>query len=244
MRDRVIRVRSLTRRFGPFTALQNIDLDVARGEAHAILGSNGAGKSTLLKVVGCILPPTSGEAWVSGYNILTAPQSVKRVCGYLPEFPVFPERLTGRELIEMVAGLRGMESGRALRTAEGIARRLDMDALDSTVDTYSKGMRQKLSIIVAMFHGPDVLLVDEPTSGLDPRCSRVMKEMLISSRATVLLSTHSSHLAAEVCRSVTILHRGRVVVSGSIGEVRGSVGADDLEEAFIGHIERWGDGCG
>ena len=234
----MIEVKALKKVYGGVKALDGIDLSVGTGEIFGILGSNGAGKSTLLKVLGCIIPPTSGEARLCGESVLKEPVKVKSIAAYLPEIPTFPDKLTGREVLRMVASLRGIGDEVAERSCKEIARRLDLQELDSLVETYSKGMKQKLSIIIAFFHGPKVMLLDEPTSGLDPKYSRVIKQMISESKATVLVSTHSAFLAEDVCSRVAILHKGRIIASDRTRKLIESSGGKDLEEAFVTIVGR------
>jgi ABC-2 type transport system ATP-binding protein len=234
----VIEARSLKKVYGGVRALDGIDIKVDPGEIFGVLGSNGAGKSTLLKVLGCIIPPSSGEAWLCGESVVRSSTKVKSFTSYLPEIPTFPDKLTGWEVLRMVASLRGIDDEIAERSCEEIARRLDIQELDSPIETYSKGMRQKLSVIIAFFHGPKVMLLDEPTSGLDPKYSRVIRKMILESKATVLVSTHSAFLAEEVCTRVAILHKGKIVASGATRELVESVGAKDLEDAFVAIVGR------
>jgi len=236
----VIEAKRISKSYGRVKALDGIDLKVESGEIFGILGSNGAGKSTLLKILACIVPPTSGEGWLCGRSILKAPTGVKGLISYLPEVPSFPDKLTGRELLEMVASLRRLDDS-AAHAWEGLAKKLDLPELDAPTETYSKGMRQKLSIILAFFHEPKVLLLDEPTSGLDPKYSRVIRQMIAQSGVTVLVSTHSAFLAQETCSRVAILHRGRIIASGPTRSLIESASATDLEETFITLVGRCGD---
>lgn len=234
----MIEAKSIVKSYGRVKALDNIDIKVETGEVFGILGSNGAGKSTLLKVIGCIIPPTSGEAWLCGESVLRSPMKVKVMTAFLPEIPTFPDKLTGHEVLRMVASLRRIDDDAAEASCGSIARRLDLKELDSPIETYSKGMKQKLSIILAFFHRPKVLLLDEPTSGLDPKYSRVIRHMIAESGATVLVSTHSAFLAEETCSKVAVLHKGKIIASGPTRALIESAGAKDLEDAFVALVGR------
>jgi ABC-2 type transport system ATP-binding protein len=229
----VIEVTGIKKVYDRVVALDGVTFRVNQGEIFGILGSNGAGKSTLLKVLGCIIPPSGGDARINGMSILKEQVKIKSITAYLPEVPIFPEKLTGREVLRMVASLRGVDEGYAEKSCERIARRIELEELDSPVETYSKGMKQKLSIIAAFFFKPMVMLLDEPTSGLDPKYSRVIREMITESRSTVLVSTHSAFLAEEICHRVAILHRGRIIASGRIEELIATSGGKTLEDAFV-----------
>jgi ABC-2 type transport system ATP-binding protein len=232
---RVIRAQGLAKRYGEIVALESVDLHVKEHEVFGILGSNGAGKSTLLKLLAGLARPTSGTASIGGHDIVSDALAAKRIAGFLPEFPTLPEKLTGWELMELLAQLRELGPDEAHRRVTRMARRLDLRELDRLIGTYSKGMRQKLSLIASMFHRPEVLLMDEPTSGLDPRFSRVVRDMIAETResATLLIATHSSRLAEQLCDRVAILDEGRVVAAGTIASLQAATRAADLEEVFI-----------
>jgi len=235
----VIRAEGLAKRYGEIVALESVDLDVRKNEIFGVLGSNGAGKSTLLKILAGLSRPTSGRGSVGGHDVVDDGLAAKRITGFLPEFPTLPEKLTGWELMQLLAQLREIPDEEATKRVSRLARRLDLAELDRLIGTYSKGMRQKLSLIAALFHQPQVLLMDEPTSGLDPRLSRVVKDVVGQARetATVLVATHSSHLAEQICDRIAILDQGAIVAIGNVPELLSRTGAKDVEEAFIRTVE-------
>jgi ABC-2 type transport system ATP-binding protein len=235
----VIRAEGLSKRYGEIIALESVDFEVKPQEIYGILGSNGAGKSTLLKILAGLARPTAGRALVGGHDVVKAGLEAKRITGFLPEFPTLPEKLTGWELAALLAQLRGVPEEEASKRVSRLARRLDLAELDRLIGTYSKGMRQKLSLIAALFHRPKVLLLDEPTSGLDPRLSRVVRDMVRESRetATIVLATHSSHLAQQACDRIAIIDQGQVAAEGTVASILESTGAKDVEEAFIHAVE-------
>ncbi|MGZ5184852.1 MAG: ATP-binding cassette domain-containing protein, partial [Caldimonas sp.] len=160
-------VRQLTRRFGSLTAVDNVTLQVRRGQIFGLLGSNGAGKTTLIKMLTTLLPPTAGDAFVAGVSILSAPAEVRRRIGYVPQMLSADQALTGRENLRFSARLYGISSGdRARRMGDALKFMGLEDAADRLVKTYSGGMIRRLELAQSMLHRPAVLFLDEPTIGL------------------------------------------------------------------------------
>jgi ABC-2 type transport system ATP-binding protein len=229
----------LSRRFGDVLAVQQVDLRVARGEIFGLLGPNGAGKTTLVKMLTTMLPPTSGNARVSGFDVLREPRQVRRRIGYVPQMLSADGALTGHENLLLSARLYGIpRSDRPRRIAEaldfmglsGSARRL--------VREYSGGMIRRLEIAQSMLHQPDVLFLDEPTVGLDPVARHAVWDRVRSLRdqfrTTVLLTTHDMDEADALCERVAIMHRGIFAVIGSTEDLKSAIGADaTLDDVFI-----------
>jgi ABC-2 type transport system ATP-binding protein len=233
----MIEVRNLVKRYGAITAVDDVSFVVEPGEVVALLGPNGAGKSTTIKAITGLLRPTSGRVAVAGYDVSKEPVPAKERFGYVPDRPYLYQKLTGRELLRFQGRLYGVKD------ADAEAQRwLDFfslgDFANELIETYSHGMRQKLTFIAALLHKPQVLVIDEPMVGLDPRAARQVKD-LMRGRAddgrTVLLTTHSMETAEAVADRVLLLHRGRVAASGTMDELRGVVGsqAADLEAIFL-----------
>lgn len=242
----VLEARKLTKLYGKGPpAVADLSFEVRRGEVFGLLGSNGAGKSTTLKMFATLLRPTGGEALLLGRDVQAHPIWTKARTGFLPETPVLYETLTGREFLMLIGTLRKMEE-KALRKRIGaLARALEVtDALDHQVGTYSKGMRQKLVVASTLIHEPKVLLLDEPTSGLDPRYGKIVKGWIVEYAqrgGTVLVSTHNTHLAEDICTKVGIIHNGTMRATGSPAELRARHGAATLEDAFVAVVggEAW-----
>ena len=236
--DLAIRTRALSKTFGTTTAVSSLDLDVRRGEIFGFLGPNGAGKSTTIRLLVGLLRPTSGSASVAGYDVVAQPVEAKRRIGYLAEDPYVYDKLTGREFLAFIADMYGVDSSDAQQRAEHLLRILELagDA-DKIVEGYSRGMRQKLGLIAALQHEPQVLFLDEPTSGLDPRSARTVKDLLteLARRGrTVFLSTHVLEIAQHMCHRIGIINDGILIASGSLDELRvhGREHAS-LEDIFI-----------
>jgi len=222
---------------GDVRALASVSFDVNKGEIFGLLGPNGAGKSTCMKIFSGILKPTQGQAFIEGVDVVKDPLNAKARIGFLPEFPSLFENLTGREFLTMMAMLRGMEKSYVDTEIERFSKNLALeDALDRLLGTYSKGMRQKISFTATIMHRPPVLLLDEPTSGLDPRFAKYIKNIvgrMGKEGHSILLSTHITSVAEELCGRIAIIDKGAIAAIGTVEEVISHTGADTLEDAFI-----------
>lgn len=232
-----ILVEHLTKRFGGLVAVDDLSFEVGKGEIFGILGSNGAGKTTTLKVITGLLRPDRGRVEVGGVDVLKRPVDAKRLIGFLPEAPALYDLLTAREFLEMIGTLRGMEP-ELLDTR--ISELLDIMELtpfqSSNVGTFSRGMRQKLAFTSAILHEPDILVLDEPLSGLDPRFGKLFKRWIkdhAASGKSVLMSTHVTSNAEELCDRVAVMDRGRIVANGTVDEVLAKAESKNLEDAFV-----------
>jgi len=232
----MLSARDISKRYGRIVALDHISLELSKGEVFGLLGSNGAGKTTLMKIFATLLRPDSGQATVGNADVVANPLRVRRIIGFVPENPSLYDKLTGREFLDMIARLRGMKKEDVDRGISEMRDLFRMGAeLEREADGLSRGMKQKLALSSALFHRPPVLILDEPTNGLDPRFAKVLKEWLKEyARAgnTVLLSTHVTQVAEAICGRIAIIHEGRMVALGSVGEVCASTGASNLEDAF------------
>lgn len=237
--DAAVRFESLTKRYGPFTAVDGIDLEVGAGELFGFLGPNGAGKTTSIRMLVGSLRPTSGRVLVYGHDVVREPLDAKRRVGYIPDRPFLYDKLTGAEFLRFVAGLWGFE-GEAVEARS--AELMELFGLtrwaDTLVESYSHGMRQKLLISSALVHSPDLIVVDEPMVGLDPKGARLIKDLLRAFTAqggTVFLSTHTLEVAESLCDRIAILEAGSIRAIGSMEELRAaaSAGSAGLEEVFL-----------
>jgi ABC-2 type transport system ATP-binding protein len=235
----MIRLTKLTKRYGKFTAVDGIDLQIHRGELFGFLGPNGAGKTTTLRMIAGILRPTSGTVEIAGDNIETNPIAAKSRLGFIPDRPFVYDKLTGAEFLRFVAALYGQDG-------EAIERRMDelLDVFelapwkDELVESYSHGMRQKLIISSALLHRPEAIVVDEPMVGLDPKGQKFLKELFrafVERGGTVLMSTHSLDTAEEMCDRIGIIAGGKILACGTMAEVRQQTSGGDvkLEQLFL-----------
>ena len=236
-------VRGITRRFGDFTAVNNVSFTVNRGQIFGLLGSNGAGKSTLIKMLTTLLPPTAGDASVAGISVVQAPAAVRGHIGYVPQMLSADGNLTARENLVFSARLYGVPAvERAPRIADALSLMGLVDAADHLVNTYSGGMIRRLELAQAMLHRPVDLFLDEPTIGLDPLARHAVWERLRTLRKdfgmTVLLTTHDMEEAANLCDELAILNAGRLVVSGNPKQLCAALSAtatlDDVFAQYCG----------
>lgn len=210
--------RGLTKRFGATVAVDALDLEVRHGEVVGLLGPNGAGKSTTIRMLLDLIRPSAGELTVLGRDPRRAGVGARRGIGYVPGGAVVPERLTGRELVAHFGALRGGVDAGAVA---GLAARLDLD-LDRRIGELSRGNRQKVALVQAFAHRPELVILDEPSSGLDPLVQREFHEIVREAAARGAAVLLSSHVLSEVQRMagrVGILRRGRLVAMAGVDEL-------------------------
>jgi ABC-2 type transport system ATP-binding protein len=224
----LVEVDGLWVRFGPVDAVRGIDLSVAAGTATALLGRNGAGKSTTMRVLAGVIPPTSGVVRVDGRDIRADTLGVKRVIGYCPDVGGLVPRATPWEHLQLSARLRRMDDGWEER-ARTMLERFDLGAATHRVTAgFSHGMGRRMSVILAAFHRPRVLLLDEPFDGVDPLGVEATMEVIADARAegsAVLVSTHLRELAVEACQEAYVLRGGQAVAQLPAAEMSGEAGA-------------------
>lgn len=235
-----IEAHDLTMRFGDFVAVDHVSFRIRRGEIFGFLGSNGCGKSTTMKMLTGLLPATEGDAKLFGRPVAAGDINTRRRVGYMSQgFSLYGE-LTVRQNLVLHARLFGVpEAEVAARVAEMTARFGLADALDAVPERLPLGMRQRLSLAVAMVHKPELLILDEPTSGVDPVARdsfwQLMIELARRDRVTIFISTHFMN-EAERCDRISLMHAGRVLASDAPAELVRQRGAATLEEAFIGYL--------
>jgi len=237
--EEVIRLEGLTKRYGDFTAVDGIDLEIPGGRIFGLLGPNGAGKTTTLRMIVGILRPDGGRVLVDGHDVVAEPMAAKSRIGFVPDRPFVYEKLTGAELLRFVAGLHG-QRGREVESR--IDELLDLWGLepwrDSLVESYSHGMRQKLILSSAFVHRPAALVIDEPMVGLDPAAARLLKRLLrtfAGEGGTVLVSTHTLEFAEVMCDRLAVIQEGRILAAGTIDELRERAKLEQgrLESVFL-----------
>ena len=233
-----IETRELTRRFGTVTAVDALSLAVRPGEVFGLLGPNGAGKTTTIKMLITLLPPTSGSATVSGYDVTGDQRLVRRSIGYVSQLLSSDGALSARENLDISGRLYHIPSAeRRERMDDALAFMGLADVADNLVRTYSGGMVRRLEIAQAMLHQPQVLFLDEPTVGLDPTARRAVWEHIRRLRdregTTILLTTHYMDEAAELCERVGIMHLGKLVALGTPESLAAEVGPGaTLDDVF------------
>jgi ABC-2 type transport system ATP-binding protein len=225
--------QGLSRSFGSVQAVVNVDLRIERGSIVGLLGPNGSGKTTLIRMLSTLLRPTTGQAWVAGFDLRTRASEVRRHIGLTGQYAAVDEFLTGRENIRMMGRLLGMSQEDANARADELLHAFDLvDAGDRRLSTYSGGMRRRLDLALSLTSRPDIVFLDEPTTGLDPRSRFAMWEVikrLVTDGTTVLLTTQYLEEADRLAEQVVILDEGRVVAEGSPEELRAQVGGDVVE---------------
>jgi ribosome-dependent ATPase len=240
----VIAAKGLTRRFGDFTAVDHVDLAIRRGEIFGFLGSNGCGKTTTMKMLTGLLPATEGEGFLFGRPVSAGDFSIRRRIGYMAQsFSLYGE-LTVRQNLMLHAALYGLDNARVLARCKEMVRHFDLaDHLDSIADTLPMGVRQRLSLAVAIIHEPEILILDEPTSGVDPVAResfwRELQRLAREQGVTIFISTHYM-MEATRCDRVAFMHAGRVIATGAPAELQQAQNAASLEEAFIAYMELGG----
>jgi len=220
----LLQVDGLTKRFGGLVAVNNLSLDVADGELHALIGPNGAGKTTTLRMLAGLLAPSSGEILIAGELVRKDGGDLQRRIGYMPDFYGVYEDMMVWEYLDFFARCHGLLPERRKQVVNELLELVDLsEKRDAYVQTLSRGMRQRLCLAHALVHEPDVLLLDEPASGLDPRARVEMRELLRELGAmgkTIVLSSHILVELAELCDSIAIIEKGKVVTSGLLTEIR------------------------
>jgi ABC-2 type transport system ATP-binding protein len=235
----MIAIASLTKRYGTFTAVDGIDLEVPKGELFGFLGPNGAGKTTTLRMIAGILRPSAGTVRIAGIDLAERPNEAKACLGFIPDRPFIYEKLTGMEFLRFVAGLYRQQGAQVEHRGRELLALFDLeDWRDELVESYSHGMRQKLIISSALVHKPDVIVVDEPMVGLDPKAAKTLKELFreYTRRGhTIMMSTHTLEVAETLCDRIGIIQRGKIRACGTMDELRkhAADGTEGLEDIFL-----------
>lgn len=236
--DTAVCTRALTRRFGSLVAVDSASLSILPGEIFGLIGPNGAGKSTLIKMLTTLLPPSSGAAWVAGFDIVAQASAVRRSIGYVPQMLSADGALTGYENMLVSARLYAIpRRERAQRIADALATmNLTRDA-DRPAQQYSGGMIRRLEIAQSMLHRPKILVMDEPTVGLDPVARRAVWDDIRTLRETrgmtILITTHDMEEADGLCDRIALMHHGRIEIIDTPAELKRQVGPEaTLDDVF------------
>ncbi|HHW01142.1 MAG TPA: ATP-binding cassette domain-containing protein [Clostridiaceae bacterium] len=234
----MLSVINLTKKFGDFTAVDNLNFKVERGEIFGLLGENGAGKTTTLRMLATMLKPTSGTAVMGKYDINNEPEKVRETIGILfgGESGLY-DRLTAAENISYFAELNDMDRKSIKERIDFLAKSFGMEEyLNKRASKLSKGMKQKVAFARAIVHNPDIMLFDEPTSGLDVGAIRNVHDFILDCKKqgkTVVFSSHSMSEVEKLCDKVGIIHKGKLKDTGSIDELKRKYENDSLEEIFM-----------
>lgn len=233
----MIKITNVGKQFGDYWAVKDLNIEVNKGEIFGFLGPNGAGKTTTLKMIAGLLKPSCGQILIDGYDIVKEPIMAKSITGYIPDKGFLYEKLNGREFLNFVAALYKIDAGDTEKKIDELASIFSIkEVLDELIENYSAGMKQRLVFTAALLHDPKVLLIDEPIIGLDPKGVRMLKRLLgeLSSKGqAIFMATHSLLLAQELCSNIGIIHRGRLIASGTKEELLSR--GQGLEDFFM-HI--------
>lgn len=234
-----ISLKNLTKKFGNITAVDGLSLEIQEGELFGFIGPNGAGKTTTIKMMTGLYRATEGVVEIAGYSLDRDPEKAKALFGYIPDEPFIYERMTGREFLYLVGSLYKIPR-------EEIAKRLGElillfpleDILDEYAENYSRGNRQKLTILAALLPNPRILIIDEPIVGLDPEAARAVKKLLkdfVTQGKTVFVATHTLSFAQDICTRIGILKAGRLLEMGTFEELKKKAAAETstLEDLYL-----------
>ena len=233
-----IKTQDLTKNFGNIRAVNKINLNIPYGKTYGLLGPNGAGKTTTVRMLNAIISKTSGNASVGGYDIVNESQKVKMICGFLPESPGLYSKLTAREFLEFIGELYYLPKKIISNRINELIELFNLEGRENDLlESYSRGMKQKVCLCAALIQDPEILFLDEPTSNLDPAAARMVKDLIsqLAKKAdkTIFICTHLLDTAEELCDIIGILVDGELKIEGTLKEIIESVGAKDLEEAYL-----------
>ncbi len=233
-----IRTENLTKNFGNIHAVDKLTLNIPYGKTYGLLGPNGAGKTTTIRMLNAIISKTLGNASVGGYDIVTESQKVKMICGFLPESPGLYSKLTAREFLEFIGELYYLPKDVISARIDELLELFDLEGRENDLlEGYSRGMKQKVCLCASLIQDPEIIFLDEPTSNLDPAAARMVKDLIsqLAKKAdkTVFICTHLLDTAEELCDIIGIIINGELKIEGTPKEIIESVGAKDLEEAYL-----------
>lgn len=234
----MIELEQLVKKFGDLTAVDHVSLNIPRGEFFAVLGPNAAGKTTMIKLLAGLLKPTSGCARICGFDIQRQPLEARKRLAYVPDYPFLYDKLTAWEFFRFIGQLFHLEAARIEKNSQELVTRFHLSEFaDRSLEGLSHGTRQRVAIVSALLHEPEVFVIDEPMVGLDPQHARVVKDVLKErslAGMTVLVSTHQLSIAEEMADRIGIIHGGKLIAVGTRDELRTRSGSSgQLEEIFL-----------
>jgi sodium transport system ATP-binding protein len=217
--------------------VDNVSIEAHPGQVFGLLGVNGAGKTTMLRMLSTVLKPTSGKAWVAGYDVVQDGEKVRASIGFMSNTTALYGRLTGMEVLKYFGGLYGLQGDHLKQRLDFVTKQLDLDEFkDRLCDKMSTGQKQRVSIARTILHDPPVLFFDEPTAGLDVVTSQSVMEFIETSRAqgkTIVYCTHIMSEAERLCDEVAVIHEGRIKGEGTVQHLKEITGQPNLERAFL-----------
>ena len=235
----MLQIQNLVKKFGSFTAVDGINLQVKSGELYGFLGQNGAGKTTTIKMITGIYAPTSGSIKINGLDITKNPLEAKMLIGYVPDQPFLYDKLTGREFLYFSGGLYNFSKKQITDKIDELVSLLNIESwFDKRTEEYSQGMKQRITIASALLHEPKLIVLDEPMVGLDPQSTVLVKNILkkkVAEGNSVFVSTHSLSFAEEVCTKIGIIKNGKMIYEDKHEAIE-TIKADlnsNFEEVFL-----------
>jgi len=234
----MIEIRQLTKIYsGSVKAVDRVNMTVKRGEIFGFLGPNGAGKTTTIKMIVGLLKPTEGQIMIEDIDVISSPVEAKLKMGYMADEPLVMEKITGVQYLNLICDVFKIPPSVRIERAERLLQNFKLsDAVKDPVSTYSHGMRQKLSLIAALIHNPDLWILDEPIVGLDPESAFILKQMMrnhVKAGNTVFFSTHVMEVAERICDRIGIINKGKLEFVGTVKELRDLRGQGSLEQLFL-----------
>jgi ABC-2 type transport system ATP-binding protein len=234
----MIELLNLVKKFGELVAVNDLSLTVPKGEFFAVLGPNAAGKTTTIKMLTGLIKPTAGRARIGGFDVQEHPLEARRRLAYVPDFPFLYDKLTPWEFFRFTGQMFQMRDDQIDASARALVPRFNLEPyVKSAIEGLSHGTRQRVAIVAALLHDPEVFVIDEPMVGLDPHHARVVKDVLKERSLkgmTVFLSTHQLSVAEEMADRIGIIHRGKLIAVGTHAELRKLAGHEGpLEQAFL-----------
>lgn len=230
----MLKIEHLTKKYGEKTAVEDLSLHIQKGEIYGFIGHNGAGKTTTFKSIVGILQFDEGEVWIDGDSIREMPLACKKKIAYIPDNPDLYDFMTGIKYLHFIADIFGVDEQTRQERIRKYADLFEITSdLAQPVASYSHGMKQKLAIIAAWIHKPELIIMDEPFVGLDPKASHILKGMMrevCDEGGAIFFSTHVLEVAEKLCDKVAIIKSGKLIRSGTMEEVKGD---DSLEEVFL-----------
>jgi len=234
----MIELNHLVKRFGDLVAVNDVSLKIGRGEFFAMLGPNAAGKTTTIKLLTGLMKPSSGSASICGFDVQSQPLEARSRLAYVPDFPFLYDKLTAWEFFRFTGEIFRLDAARIQKNSRELVSRFHLEEYaDRTLESLSHGTRQRIAIVSALLHDPEVFVIDEPMVGLDPQHARVVKDVLKErslAGTTVLVSTHQLNIAEEMADRIGIIHGGKLIAVGTRDELRKLSGASGpLEDIFL-----------
>jgi ABC-2 type transport system ATP-binding protein len=234
----MIKIKNVSKIYsGGLKAVDDISFEVKKGEIFGFLGPNGAGKTTTIKMICGLLKKTSGEIIIDNIDVSKNPIEAKKKIGYVADEALLMEKLTGAEYINFIADIFEVPKETKMKRAEKLLKHFKMvDSVKSPISSYSHGMKQKIALIGALIHNPDLWVLDEPIVGLDPESAFILKKMMknhVENEKTVFFSTHVMEVAEKLCDRLAIISKGKILFIGTVEELRKQKGDSSLEKIFL-----------